>query len=292
PVHGDRHPEPDRAGRHLPAAGGTTGPVPDEDLARLPGPGPHPGDPGHRWFPAPVASVVPGAPHPGGRRDGAAGRRGDDPAVGAGVHPPDRRGDPADRRRPARGQHAWLPRAGAHLTGVGGGPGTPVRGARRHQDVGTALPDAPPHPGPGVGVRRRHPGRGDDPGALDRAAAGGERRGMTSPYSGASPHTGPPVTAAADTTRAGGPADASTGGHSVAATGTPSGTTGVPATPVTPWQRFRRVIGLLGMQPAGWALLVLVVVLAIAGGLLGWLELRVTAVAGLVVLLCALAFTL
>ena len=37
-VHGDRHPEPDRAGRHLPAAGGPARPVPDEDLGRLPGP--------------------------------------------------------------------------------------------------------------------------------------------------------------------------------------------------------------------------------------------------------------
>ena len=36
PVHGDRDPEPDRAGRHLPAAGGPARPVPDEDLARLP----------------------------------------------------------------------------------------------------------------------------------------------------------------------------------------------------------------------------------------------------------------
>lgn len=116
---------------------------------------------------------------------------------------------------------------------------------------------------------------------------------MTSPYSGASPHTGPPVTTTADTAAAS--ADhtgGSTGGHPVTSTGTPSGTTGVPAAPATGWQRFRRVLGLLGMQPAGWALVVLVVVLAVAGGLLGWLELQVMAVAGLVVLLCALGFTL
>ena len=37
-VHGDRHPEPDRAGRHLPAARGPARPVPDEDLPRLPRP--------------------------------------------------------------------------------------------------------------------------------------------------------------------------------------------------------------------------------------------------------------
>ena len=37
PVHGDRHPEPDRAGRHLSAARGPAGPVPDEDLGGLPG---------------------------------------------------------------------------------------------------------------------------------------------------------------------------------------------------------------------------------------------------------------
>ena len=37
-VHGDRHPEPDRAGRHLPAARGAARPVPDEDLGRLPRP--------------------------------------------------------------------------------------------------------------------------------------------------------------------------------------------------------------------------------------------------------------
>ncbi len=41
PVHGDRHPEPDRAGRHLPAARGPARPLPDEDLARLPRPGGH-----------------------------------------------------------------------------------------------------------------------------------------------------------------------------------------------------------------------------------------------------------
>ena len=37
-VHGHRHPEPDRAGRHLPAAGGAARPVPDEDQPRLPRP--------------------------------------------------------------------------------------------------------------------------------------------------------------------------------------------------------------------------------------------------------------
>ena len=37
-VHGDRHPEPHRAGRHLPAARGAARPVPDEDQPRLPRP--------------------------------------------------------------------------------------------------------------------------------------------------------------------------------------------------------------------------------------------------------------
>ena len=39
PVHGHRHPEPHRAGRHLPAARGPARPLPDEDLGRLPRPG-------------------------------------------------------------------------------------------------------------------------------------------------------------------------------------------------------------------------------------------------------------
>ena len=38
PLHGHRHPEPDRAGRHLPAARGPARQVPHEDRARLPGP--------------------------------------------------------------------------------------------------------------------------------------------------------------------------------------------------------------------------------------------------------------
>ena len=37
PVHGHRHPEPGRPGRHLPAARGATRSLPDQDLARLPG---------------------------------------------------------------------------------------------------------------------------------------------------------------------------------------------------------------------------------------------------------------
>ena len=37
-LHGDRHPEPHRAGRHLPAARGAARPVPDEDVCRLPRP--------------------------------------------------------------------------------------------------------------------------------------------------------------------------------------------------------------------------------------------------------------
>jgi len=48
----------------------------------------------------------------------------------------------------------------------------------------------------------------------------------------------------------------------------------------------------LGMLVPGWALLAVVVVLAVAGGTLGWLELRVAAVVGAVVLLCAIGFTL
>ena len=40
-VHGHRHPEPHRAGRHLPAARGPARPLPDEDLDRLPRPRRH-----------------------------------------------------------------------------------------------------------------------------------------------------------------------------------------------------------------------------------------------------------
>ena len=40
-VPGDRHPEPHRAGRHLPAARGPARPLPDEDRGRLPRPGGH-----------------------------------------------------------------------------------------------------------------------------------------------------------------------------------------------------------------------------------------------------------
>ena len=57
-VPGDRHPEPHRAGRHLPAARGPARPLPDEDRGRLPRPrrhrraarqrqGPRPRVPGH-----------------------------------------------------------------------------------------------------------------------------------------------------------------------------------------------------------------------------------------------------
>lgn len=114
---------------------------------------------------------------------------------------------------------------------------------------------------------------------------------MTSPYPGPSPGTGPPVTTTADTALAGDHTGGSSDSRTVTSAGADSTTAGS-VRPGTGWQRARRIIGLMGMQPAGWALLVLVVALAVSGGLLGWLELRVMAVVGLVVLLCAIGFTL
>ena len=55
-VHGDGHPEPDRAGRHLPPAGGAAGPLPDQDLHRLPGPRLHGAAAGRRT----TSRTVPG----------------------------------------------------------------------------------------------------------------------------------------------------------------------------------------------------------------------------------------
>lgn len=48
----------------------------------------------------------------------------------------------------------------------------------------------------------------------------------------------------------------------------------------------------LGVQPPGWILLGIVVLSALAGGWLGWIELRVVAVAGLIALVAAIGFTL
>ncbi|MGO1971934.1 MAG: DUF58 domain-containing protein [Propionibacteriaceae bacterium] len=48
----------------------------------------------------------------------------------------------------------------------------------------------------------------------------------------------------------------------------------------------------LGVQPPGWILLGLIIVCAVLGGVLGWVELRVVAVAGAVALLAAIGFTL
>ena len=102
-VHGDRHPEPDRAGRHLPAARGAARPVPDEDLARLPGPRSRPS----RSSRAPSASatgrqIVP-ADHR--RRRSPTWPRSPatvhvDPAV-LRLHRAARRGDPRRAPRPA-----------------------------------------------------------------------------------------------------------------------------------------------------------------------------------------------
>ncbi len=101
-LHGDRHHEPDRAGRHLPAARGPAGPVPDEDLDRLP----------RRRV---DRGAAPGLPPPRPRRAGQARHH----------HRPDRRARRAGRRRARRpGRGPLRPRA------RGGLPGAAARPAR------------------------------------------------------------------------------------------------------------------------------------------------------------------
>ena len=56
-------------------------------------------------------------------------------------------------------------------------------------------------------------------------------------------------------------------------------------------RQLRTVAGRSGMQPAGWTVLAVAIVSLVAGGALGWVELRILAVACLVVLACAVVFT-
>lgn len=66
------------------------------------------------------------------------------------------------------------------------------------------------------------------------------------------------------------------------------------------WRRGPKVVlnrlawlnRLSGVRPAGWLVLVLVIACWVAGGRLGWLELRLVAVFGAVLLLIAIAFTI
>lgn len=68
-------------------------------------------------------------------------------------------------------------------------------------------------------------------------------------------------------------------------------------TPVAAWagravSAARRANTRAGIQPAGWLVIGLTVACAVLGGVLGWVELRLCAVAGVVVVLCAIAFTI
>ena len=106
----DRHPEPHRAGRHLPPARGAARPVPDEDLGRLPRP------PGHRRAAQQRRRPRPRRPgHPGDhRRDHRADERPRRPGLrrpgrdrlrrraGRGVAPP-----AARQARPVARAAAW-----------------------------------------------------------------------------------------------------------------------------------------------------------------------------------------
>lgn len=62
-----------------------------------------------------------------------------------------------------------------------------------------------------------------------------------------------------------------------------------PRTGLNALQRLNRASGVL---PAGWVLLVLLVLAWVVGSQLGWIELRFLAIAGTVVLIAAIAFTL
>lgn len=63
---------------------------------------------------------------------------------------------------------------------------------------------------------------------------------------------------------------------------------------LTAWllARMQGLTARLGMQPAGWIVLAIAVISFVAGGGLGWIELRILSVACLVVLACAVVFTL
>ena len=57
-------------------------------------------------------------------------------------------------------------------------------------------------------------------------------------------------------------------------------------------ERVRTSLSRLGVQPAGWIVLLIAVTAFLLGGVLGWVELRILAVVCAVVLACAVAFTL
>ncbi len=102
----DRHPEPHRAGRHLPAARGPARPVPDEGLGRLPRQGGHHRAAGQRQGPRPGLARSPGDHRRDHRPDEQPGRRGlRRPGrrrvrrrAGRGVAPPARTSSSACRR--------------------------------------------------------------------------------------------------------------------------------------------------------------------------------------------------
>lgn len=112
------------------------------------------------------------------------------------------------------------------------------------------------------------------PGRADAEQAGHTAQGVTG--------TGP----AGHTHHTGGRSRTSTG---LIGTGTGSGLDTV-RTQARTW--LQKAWKALGMQAPGWCLLGTVVLLAVAGWSLGWLELRIAAVVGAVVLVCAVGFTL
>ena len=132
-VHGHRHPEPDRAGRHLPAARGPARPVPDEDLGRLPGPRGHRRAARQRRGPRPRL-----AGHAGHHRRR---RRPDERPRRRGVRRPGRgrlrrrarRGVAPPAARQARPVAARLPGPHPGRQDLGGGRRPRPRRARRHQ---------------------------------------------------------------------------------------------------------------------------------------------------------------
>lgn len=135
-----------------------------------------------------------------------------------------------------------------------------------------------PSPAPATGAAPVHPWL--DPGPVGQT--GGASAGVGGDgHTGGGPiqHTG------------GGPTQHTGGRSRTGLTGLPTGT-GLDTVRAHTLTWLQKAWKALGMQPPGWCLLGLVVVLAIAGGNLGWLELRVAAVVGGVVLLCAIGFTL
>ena len=158
PVHGDRHPEPHRAGGHLPAARGPARPVPDEDVGRLPR------RRGHRGAAPRLAGPRPGRAGRAGDRQHRADRR-DEPRRRRGARRPRRRPlrPPSSPRRRASIEHVQLGLSAARLPRPGPGrprPGPPrpaaprrTRGRRRAGPAGAVPPAAARRRGP---VQRRH----------------------------------------------------------------------------------------------------------------------------------------